>query len=128
MSLNHSPTVDILDSIGEGLFTVNKDFRIIFFNRAAERITGFNRDEVLGKFCKHVFSSNRCFNKCPIAQALETDKNIYDLESKIRAKNGNFVPIKMNVSVLKNADNEPSGGVISFRDISEFGNWQRNDC
>ena len=80
MSLNQSSTVDILDSIGEGLFTVNKDFKINFFNRAAERIIGVNRDEVFGKFCKHVFRSNRCFIKCPIAHVLETDKNIYDLE------------------------------------------------
>ncbi|MBC8185323.1 sigma 54-interacting transcriptional regulator [candidate division KSB1 bacterium] len=120
MSLIKSSTIDILDSIGEGLFTVNKDFKINFFNSAAERITGLKREEVFGKFCKHVFRSNRCFIKCPIAQVLETDKNIYELESKIRNRNGNFVPIKMNVSVLKNAENEPTGGVISFRDISEL--------
>jgi len=120
MSLNQSLTFDILDSIGEGLFTVNKDFKINFFNTAAEKITGLSRDEVFGKFCKHVFRSNRCFLKCPIAQVLETGKNIYDLQSKIRDKNGNFVPIKMNVAVLKNSENEPVGGVISFRDISDL--------
>jgi len=100
MSLIQSSTIDILDSIGEGLFTVNKDFKINFFNSAAERITGLKREDVFGKFCKHVFRSNRCFIKCPIAQVLETDKNIYELESKIRDRNGNFVPIKMNVAVL----------------------------
>ena len=51
----------ILDSIGEGVFTVDKTFRINFFNKAAEKITGFNKEEVLGKFCKHVFKSDLCF-------------------------------------------------------------------
>ncbi|MFZ5518920.1 MAG: sigma-54 interaction domain-containing protein [Candidatus Zhuqueibacterota bacterium] len=120
MELNPSLTNDILDSIGEGLFTVNKDFKINYFNRAAERITGLKRKDVYGKFCKHIFKSNRCFIKCPIAHVLETGKNIYDLESKIRNVNGNFIPIKMNVSILRNNENEPVGGVISFRDISEL--------
>lgn len=120
MALNPSLTNDILDSIGEGLFTVNKDFKINYFNRAAERITGLKREDVYGKFCKHVFKSNRCFIKCPIAQVLETGKNIYDLESQIRDINGNFIPTKMNVAVLRNNENEPVGGVISFRDISEL--------
>lgn len=120
MALNPSLTNDILDSIGEGLFTVNKDFKINYFNRAAERITGLKREDVYGKFCKHVFKSNRCYIKCPIAQVLETGKNIYDLESQIRDISGSFIPIKMNVAVLRNNENDPVGGVISFRDISDL--------
>jgi PAS domain S-box-containing protein len=46
---------DILDSLGEGVITVDKDFRITFFNRAAELITDFKRNEVTGRLCKLVF-------------------------------------------------------------------------
>ena len=46
---------EILDSIGEGLLTVDKNFKINFFNGAAEEITGFKREEVLDQFCKYVF-------------------------------------------------------------------------
>ena len=120
MPLHESLTDDILDSIGEGLFTVGKDFRINYFNRAAERITGHKREEVIGRFCKHVFKADRCFKQCPIAQVLETGKNIYDWESSIRNKNGTMTPIKLNAAVLKNDGNEPIGGVISFRDISDL--------
>jgi PAS domain S-box-containing protein len=120
MSLDHSLTKDILDSIGEGLFTVNKDFKINYFNSAAEKITGYRKEEALGRFCKHLFKSNKCFTHCPIAQILESGKNIYDVESQIRNKNGSSIPIKLNAAVLRSNGNEPVGGVISFRDISDL--------
>jgi PAS domain S-box-containing protein len=41
---------DILDSLGEGVITVDKDFRVTFFNRAAEIITGYKLDEVAGSY------------------------------------------------------------------------------
>lgn len=111
---------DILDSMGEGLFTVNKDFKINFFNKAAEQITGLNRDEVMGKFCKNVFRSDFCIDECPIAKVLESGQNIFDLESRIQCRDGKLINIRLNAAVLKNSDNEPSGGVISFRDISKL--------
>ncbi|MEE4311695.1 MAG: sigma 54-interacting transcriptional regulator [candidate division KSB1 bacterium] len=120
MCAMEASTFHILESIGEGLFTVDKDFRINYFNRAAEKITGLNRDEVIGQFCKHVFKSSRCFQECPIARVLESGENIYDLESKIRHKGDSFVPIKLNAAVLKNGENDAVGGVISFRDISDL--------
>jgi PAS domain S-box-containing protein len=109
----------ILDSIGEGVFTVDKTFRINFFNKAAEKITGFNKEEVLGKFCKHVFKSDLCFLDCPISIVLRNNKNIYDFEAKIVSKDGERKPIRLNSAVLYNEENEPTGGVISFRDQSE---------
>ena len=110
----------ILDSIGEGVFTVDKDFRINFFNKSAERITGKNREDVIGHFCKHIFRSEVCFTDCPIALVLKTKKNIFDFESKIQCKAGSMKPIKLNAAVLYNENDEPTGGIISFRDLSEF--------
>jgi len=120
MGLNQTLTDDILDSIGEGLFTVDKNFKINYFNRAAERITGYKREKVLGKFCKHIFQSKRCYTRCPITLVLETGQNIYDWESDILNENGSLTPIKLNAAVLKNESDEPIGGVISFRDMSEI--------
>lgn len=120
MEKDKTINAEILDSIGEGLFTVDKNFKINFFNRAAEKITGHSKEEVLGKFCKHVFQSELCFSKCPIGIVLESHKNIYDFESKINHKNGSRTPIKLNAAVLRNSDDEPVGGVISFRDVSDL--------
>ena len=109
---------EILDSLAEGLFTVDKNFKINFFNDAAERITGFKKNEIIGKFCKHVFQSDFCLMDCPIARVLEHGKSVYDLKTKIISKNSDYVPIKLNAAVLKNTEDEPVGGVVSFRDIS----------
>jgi len=116
----------ILESIGEGVFTVDKNFRINFFNKAAERITGYQREEVIGKFCKRVFRSKLCFTDCPIALALKSEKTIYDFESHILTKNAATKPIKLNSAVLYNEKHEPTGGIISFRDISELAVLKKN--
>ena len=120
MSITTTLTNDILDSIGEGLFTVDKNFKINYLNFAGEKITGLKREQIIGKFCKNIFKSNLCFTACPIAQVLETGQNISDLDSKLRTANGSYIPVKLNATVLKNADGEPVGGVISFRDISDL--------
>jgi len=110
----------ILESIGEGVFTVDKNFRINFFNSAAERITGYQREKVIGQFCKHVFRSKLCFTDCPIALALKSEKTIYDFESFIHTNSGINRPIKLNSAVLYNKNREPNGGIITFRDVSEL--------
>lgn len=120
MFLEQSLTKDILDSIGEGLCTVDKNFRISFFNRAAEDITGYRREETIDKFCKHVFKSDHCFHRCPIALVLETGRNIHNFESQIRHRNGNVLNIKLNASLLRNGDDEPLGGIFSFKDLSDL--------
>jgi len=120
MSIQDNLKDHILDSIAEGVFTVDKNFRINFFNKAAERITGHKKEEVIGRFCKHVFQSEFCFSDCPIAVVLQTRKNIYDFESNIKTSVGDKKSIKLNAAVLYNELNEPTGGIISFRDISVF--------
>jgi PAS domain S-box-containing protein len=111
---------DILDSLGEGVFTVDKSFRINFFNKAAERITGHKKENVVGQFCKNVFKSKVCFGGCPIALVLNSKKNIYDFESKIKSSSENFISIKLNAAVLHNENEQPVGGVISFREVSDY--------
>ena len=111
---------EILDSIGEGLLTVDKNFKINFFNRAAEQITGYNREEVLDQYCKYVFKCELCESKCPIGLILETGNTLYDYRSNIEIKNDTRISIKLNAAILKNESEEPVGGVISFRDLSEL--------
>jgi PAS domain S-box-containing protein len=111
---------EILDSIGEGLLTVDKNFKINFFNRAAEEITGYKREEVLNQFCKYVFKCELCETKCPIGMILESGNPLYDFRSNIEIKDGSRKPVKLNAAILKNDSDQPIGGVISFRDLSEI--------
>ena len=68
---------EILNSLAEGVLTVDKNFKISFFNRAAELITGFQKDEVIGQFCKYVFKCELCQTQCPIGLVLESGNDIY---------------------------------------------------
>lgn len=111
---------EILNSLAEGVLTVDKNFKISFFNRAAELITGFQKDEVIGQFCKYVFKCELCQTQCPIGLVLESGNDIYEYNSSIEVKAGARKPIRLNAAILKNSNNEPVGGVISFRDLSEL--------
>lgn len=119
MSINDNLKDRILDSIAEGVFTVDKDFKINFFNKAAEKITGQKREEVIGKFCKHVFKSPVCMSDCPIALVLRSKSNLYDYESKITCVSGEMKPIKLNSAVLYDENNFALGGIVTFREIKE---------
>jgi len=53
-------TETILDSIADGVFTIDADGRITSFNRAAQEITGFSRSDAIGQFCFDIFRANIC--------------------------------------------------------------------
>ena len=115
MSLPYELTQDILDSLAEGIYTVNKDFKINSFNRAAEKITGYQRDEVIGKFCKNILSSERCIKDCPIARVLEHSENLQDVENTLITKNGREIPIKMNAAIFRNGSSIPIGDALNLK-------------
>ncbi|MCB0289358.1 MAG: sigma 54-interacting transcriptional regulator [Calditrichaeota bacterium] len=111
----------ILNSLGEGIFTVDKNFRINFFNHAAEEITGLRKEECLGRFCKQVFESSLCVDNCPIARVLETGEHIVGVNANIKHCKGFRIPIRINGAVIRDPQSgEPSGGVISFWDLSDI--------
>jgi len=62
----------ILGAMPDGVFSVDRSFCITSFNRAAERITGYSREEVMGKPCREVFRSNLCGETCPLKESMKT--------------------------------------------------------
>lgn len=116
--VEETPHEAILGSIADGLFTVDHEWRITSFNRAAERITGLREHEVLGKFCSQVLQSDRCLEGCPLAMTLERHEHFFDYEVVIHDRNDQPKTITVNTAVLYNREREPVGGVVSFRDLS----------
>ncbi|MBD3182850.1 PAS domain-containing protein [Candidatus Poribacteria bacterium] len=110
----------ILDSIAEGVFTINANWQIESFNAAAERITGFTADEAIGRPCYEVFRSDMCGENCALARSLETGEPVSGCEVNITSKDGKRVPISVSASVLVNDDGQVIGAVESFRDLSEI--------
>ena len=85
----------ILDSINEGVFTIDQDWRITSFNHAAERITGISRKEGIGRLCSEVFHADICENKCALRQTFETGKPVVNATAHIINNMGFTVPISM---------------------------------
>ncbi len=116
--MEEQKTDTILNSLAEGVITVDKEFKITFINEAASLMTGFQKDEVVGKICKNVFKSEYCSENCPIARILKFGKSIFDYDSQIECKNSTPIPIRLNAALLKDEKDNPAGGVITFRDLS----------
>lgn len=118
----------ILNSLTEGVYIIDKEFKIVFVNDSALEIIGIETEEVLGRVCRTFCKSERCLIGCPITEVLRTGKNIIDLESSLQNKKGNAVPVKLNASVLRDENNKPIGGIISFRKYTgvNFAEYMKN--
>jgi len=108
----------ILDSVADGVFTVDTEWKVTFFNKAAEKITGVSTREAIGKLCREVFKAEVCENNCILAQTIETKKEIINKPIQIITKNGKKKPISISTALLKNNRGEIIGGVETFRDLS----------
>lgn len=109
----------ILDSIADGVFTVNLDYNITYFNRAAEKITGVRREEAIGKKCFDVLRANACHRGCPLKKTFETGKENRDVHVDIMNSTGKLVPLSIATALLRDKDSgKVIGGVETFRDIS----------
>ena len=110
----------ILDSIADGVFTVDLDWKITSFNSAAERITGVSKDEAIGQYCWDVFRANICQSNCAMRKTLETKKEIINQQIDILSSEGKKIPISISSAILKDENGKVLGGVETFRDLSAF--------
>ena len=108
----------ILESISDGVFTVDHDWRVTSFNRAAEQITGIARKEAIGKHCREVFRSNMCEGDCALHRTMKLGKSFVDTSTFILNNEGNRIPVVVCTSLLKDEQGVVLGGVETFRDMS----------
>ncbi|MFZ5760863.1 MAG: sigma 54-interacting transcriptional regulator [Thermodesulfobacteriota bacterium] len=108
----------IFDSIADGVFTVDRNWKITSFNAAAEAITGWKREDALGLFCGDVFHSSICGKSCAIAQSLYSGKPVVNRSITIATISGDRIPISITASPLTDHDGNIIGGVETFRDLS----------
>lgn len=117
---DHDSTITtvILESISDGVFTVDHHWRITSFNRAAEQITGVNREKAMGRYCWEVFRSNMCEGDCALKRTMNDGKSFVSSSTSIINKDKKLIPISVSTSLLVNDDGEVLGGVEIFRDHS----------
>ena len=113
---NH--TQIILDSIADGVFTVNSDWKITSFNRAAGKITGIKKEEATGRYCWEVFKASICEKGCCLRRTMETEHPIINQHIFIVNSKGDRIPISISTAILKDKNDNVIGGVETFRDLS----------
>jgi len=109
----------ILDSVADGVFTVDLEWRITSFNAAAERITGVKREEALGRRCCDVFRASICETECALKRTRRTEKPVVNQAVYIVRADGERIPISVSTALLKDERGRVIGGVETFRDLSQ---------
>ncbi len=117
--------IAILDSVNEGVFTVDENWRITVFNRAAERITGVSRAEAIGCFCSEVFRADICEKNCPLRRTMASGEPVMNATAHIVNQQGQRVPIRVSTALLRDGAGQIIGGVESFQDITQVEQLQK---
>jgi len=108
----------ILESIGDGVLTLDSDQKITSFNRAAEKITGIRREDAIGRYCWDVLRASICESGCCLRQAIETGEPVVNQPIFIVSSEGERTPVSITMALLKDENGEVIGGVETFRDLS----------
>jgi diguanylate cyclase (GGDEF)-like protein/PAS domain S-box-containing protein len=114
----------ILDSLHDGVYFVDVNKRITYWNKGAERITGYNSSEAVGICCSdnllvHIDGkgANLCKAGCPLAQTL-MDGRVRETEAYLQHKDGHRLPVFIRVSPLRDSGGRIVGAVETFSDNS----------
>ena len=110
----------ILDSLMEGIIAHDKERRILFFNRAAEKITGYDRAEVLGRDCHDAFGSPFCGGRCSFCGEPPNSWTNVDYPLNLVSKEGSSRRIEMSVTGMTDETGCFAGVLAAFRDVTDL--------
>jgi diguanylate cyclase (GGDEF)-like protein/PAS domain S-box-containing protein len=114
----------VLDNLYDGVYFVDRDRRITYWNKGAERISGFQADLVIGSCCSdnilmHVNDDGiiLCNNACPLAKTMEDGLN-REVQVYLHHAAGYRLPVLVRSSPIRNLEGEITGAVEVFSDSS----------
>lgn len=114
----------LLDQMSDGVYFVDRNRRILYWNQGACRLTGYSVDEMLGKFCQndilcHVndTGSRLCQDGCPLSACI-VDGNFHEDRVFLRHKEGHRVPVDIRVQPLRDSKGAIIGAIEIFSDAS----------
>jgi len=117
--------VTILDSVNEGVFTVDRNWRITAFNKAAERITGVSRELAIGSPCCDVFHANICETNCALRRTMTSGRPVVNATAHIVNQQGQRAPIRISTALLMDDQGAVVGGVETFQDLTQVEQLQK---
>ncbi|NQT93140.1 MAG: sigma 54-interacting transcriptional regulator [Lentisphaerae bacterium] len=108
----------ILDQISDGIVAHDMERKIFYFNRAAEKITGYPQEEVKGRDCHEVFSGNLCGGKCLFCDEPVPKFDVKTREMTVRTRSGEERILNTTMKSLVGSEGQPTGVLLSFRDLT----------
>ncbi len=108
----------ILDSVADGVFTIDKNWHITTYNKAAEEITGIPREKAIGQVCKDVLRANVCETDCALRYTMDTGSPVINKPVHIIDSEGGRKAVTISTALLKDDKGRVIGGVETFRDIT----------
>ncbi len=110
----------ILDNITDGVYAIDLNWRVTYFNRAAEKITGIPEKEAIGRSCFEVFRSNVCESNCLLRETMDTGSPVMNRPIYIVRADKKRIPISSTTTLLRDGAKNTMGGVVTFRDLSDI--------
>ena len=108
----------ILDNLDVGIFTVNRGGLITFFNRAAEKILGYNRGQVLGEPCSAIFGGDQTPDICLLKASIEDGSSRVSQGGRMYTIDDVSIPVRATYMALKNEKGTVVGGLVTFHDLT----------
>ena len=108
----------ILDSLSEGVLTVDRQWRITTFNRAAQEMMGVPGEEALGLDFNALFCCAPCECKAVLAEVMDAGEVRFNVATTITHRGGSRIPVNINVAPLRDDAGAIIGIVVTFRDVS----------
>ncbi|MGD9236103.1 MAG: sigma 54-interacting transcriptional regulator [Desulfobacterales bacterium] len=121
----HTDYQSILNSITDGVLTVDRKMIITSFNRAAEKITRVKRSEAIGRHCFEVMRAEVCESGCAIQKTFKTGKPCRNIPVFIVRADNKRIPISVTTGIVRDDQGNVIGGVETFRDLSELNKLRR---
>ncbi len=115
----------ILDSINEGVFTVDLDWNITSFNQAAERITGISREQAIGRLCSQVLRADVCEKDCALKRTFSKGVPVVNATASIVNHLGKRIPVRLATALVNDEGGRVIGGVETFQDLSQVEQLQK---
>ena len=108
----------ILDNLKVGIFTVDRSGHLTFFNTEAEKISGYNRREVLGEPCTIIFEADDAQEVCLLKETIVDGVSRGSRRGKMTTRDGVTIPIQANYMALRNEKGTVVGGLTTFHDLT----------
>jgi len=109
----------ILDSLADGVIAVDEQGRIMFLNRAAEQLTGWSREDILGRTYDKVLEANGDGDGCLLTEALRTGRGVANRASCLRGGSGRRVDVCVSTQVVRGLDGRVVGAAATLRASSK---------